>query len=208
MTTGAAAQPPVAAELPDEKVATVKVSTATETAEGRRLLETHGKLLWRRWGPYVSERSCGTVREDYSLNGAAWDFLSHDAARSKAYRWGEDGMPHSERRYLATPRRDEPARHRRRWLPSATAISFTASALPSGTATTPSSRSVSESLAGKYVELYDVTDRPLEVRWKGVSLPYRIFQRVNHTAIVENKRLGHALALVKAQQENSPEAGD
>jgi transposase len=63
---------------------------------------------------------------------------------------------------------------------------------------------VSESLAGKYVELYDFTDRPLEVRWKEVSLPYRIFskdQRVNHTAIVENKRLGHALALVKAQQD-------
>jgi hypothetical protein len=92
MTTGATAQPPVAAELPDEKVATAKVSTATETAEGRRLFETHGKLLWRRWGPYVSERSWGTVREDYSPNGAAWDFLSHDAARSKAYRWGEDGM--------------------------------------------------------------------------------------------------------------------
>jgi len=60
--------------------------------EGRRLLETHGKLLWRRWGPYVSERSWGTVREDYSPNGAAWDFLSHDMARSKAYRWGEDGL--------------------------------------------------------------------------------------------------------------------
>jgi hypothetical protein len=68
-------------------------SPITETEEGRRLLETHGKpLLWRRWGPYVSERSWGTVREDYSPNGAAWDFLSHDAARSKAYRWGEDGM--------------------------------------------------------------------------------------------------------------------
>ncbi|HEX3435917.1 MAG TPA: ISNCY family transposase [Pseudacidobacterium sp.] len=63
---------------------------------------------------------------------------------------------------------------------------------------------ISESLAGKYVELYDYFDRPLEVRWKGVSLPYRVFskdQRVNHTAIVENKRLGHALALVKAQQD-------
>jgi hypothetical protein len=64
-----------------------------ETAEGRRLLETKGKpLLWRRWGPYVSERSWGTVREDYSSNGTAWDFLSHDMARSKAYRWGEDGL--------------------------------------------------------------------------------------------------------------------
>src|ERR1700757_1400674 len=92
MTAGATAQPPATVELPVEKVAAVKVPTVTETAEGRRLLETHGKLLWRRWGPYVSERSWGTVREDYSPNGAAWDFLSHDAARSKAYRWGEDGM--------------------------------------------------------------------------------------------------------------------
>jgi hypothetical protein len=63
-----------------------------DTAEGRRLIRTHGQLLWRRWGPYVSERSWGTVREDYSPNGAAWDHLSHDAARSKAYRWGEDGL--------------------------------------------------------------------------------------------------------------------
>jgi hypothetical protein len=63
---------------------------------------------------------------------------------------------------------------------------------------------ISESLAGKYVELYDYFDRPLEVRWNGVPLPYRVFskdQRVNHTAIVENKRLGHALALVKARQD-------
>ena len=68
------------------------VTTPEVTAEGRRLHETHGKLLWRRWGPYLSERSWGTVREDYSPNGAAWDFLSHDASRSKAYRWGEDGL--------------------------------------------------------------------------------------------------------------------
>ena len=47
---------------------------------------------WRRWGPYVSERSWGTVREDYSDNGDAWSFLTHDQARSKAYRWGEDGL--------------------------------------------------------------------------------------------------------------------
>ena len=63
---------------------------------------------------------------------------------------------------------------------------------------------VAEELAGKYVELYDFFDRPLEIRWKGVALPYRVFskdQRVSHTAIVENKRLGHALALVKAQQD-------
>jgi len=63
---------------------------------------------------------------------------------------------------------------------------------------------LAKGLAGQYVELYDLADRPLEVRWKGVSLPYRVFskdQRVSHTAIVENKRLGHALALVKAQQD-------
>ena len=83
---------PSAQEHPVETITTVRVPTATNTEEGRRLLETHGKLLWRRWGSYVSERSWGTVREDYSSNGAAWDFLSHDAARSKAYRWGEDGL--------------------------------------------------------------------------------------------------------------------
>jgi hypothetical protein len=79
-------------EHPAEKIATHSASDARDTEEGRRLIETHGKLLWRRWGPYVSERSWGTVREDYSPNGAAWDHLSHDAARSKAYRWGEDGL--------------------------------------------------------------------------------------------------------------------
>lgn len=47
---------------------------------------------WRKWGPYVSERAWGTVREDYSHDGAAWDYFPHDLARSKAYRWGEDGL--------------------------------------------------------------------------------------------------------------------
>jgi hypothetical protein len=63
---------------------------------------------------------------------------------------------------------------------------------------------ISENLGGQYVELYDFADRPLEVRWKGLLLPYRVFsknQRVSYTAIVENKRLGHALAVVKAQQD-------
>jgi len=63
---------------------------------------------------------------------------------------------------------------------------------------------LADKLAGQYVEIYDFADRPLEVRWKGHSLPYRVFskdQRVSHTAIVENKRLGHALAVVKAQQD-------
>jgi hypothetical protein len=63
---------------------------------------------------------------------------------------------------------------------------------------------LSKGLAGKYVELYDFTDRPLEVRWNDVLLPYRVLrkdQRVSHASIVENKRLGHALTIVKAQQE-------
>ena len=64
-----------------------------DTAEHRRLAEIHDDIgSWRRWGPYVSERSWATVREDYSADGNAWEFLSHDQARSKAYRWGEDGI--------------------------------------------------------------------------------------------------------------------
>ncbi len=47
---------------------------------------------WKRWGPYMSERQWGTVREDYSADGSAWEYLPHDAARSRAYRWGEDGI--------------------------------------------------------------------------------------------------------------------
>jgi len=63
------------------------------TEEHRRLSGDQARLgAWRRWGPYVAERSWGTVREDYSADGNAWQFLSHDQARSKAYRWGEDGL--------------------------------------------------------------------------------------------------------------------
>ena len=63
------------------------------STEHERLAGLHGDLTaWRRWGPYVAERSWGTVREDYSADGNAWDFLPHDLARSTAYRWGEDGL--------------------------------------------------------------------------------------------------------------------
>jgi hypothetical protein len=62
-----------------------------ETTEGRRLAAPNG-ATWRRWGPYLSERQWGTVREDYSPRVDAWDYLSHDQARSRAYRWGEDGI--------------------------------------------------------------------------------------------------------------------
>src|SRR5579884_3076746 len=63
------------------------------TAEHDRLEENRRRIInWKRWGPYVSERQWGTVREDYSPDGTAWDYLPHDQARSKAYRWGEDGI--------------------------------------------------------------------------------------------------------------------
>ena len=61
--------------------------------EQERLEEANsGRAPWRLWGPYLSERQWGTVREDYSPNGTAWDYLSHDQTRSRAYRWGEDGI--------------------------------------------------------------------------------------------------------------------
>ena len=65
---------------------------ASLTAEEQRLQEARAGTAWRAWGPYLSERQWGTVREDYSDNGDAWSYLSHDQARSRAYRWGEDGI--------------------------------------------------------------------------------------------------------------------
>ncbi len=63
------------------------------TAEDERLKQSQDRsIYWKRWGPYVSERAWGTVREDYSPDGAAWGYLPHDQARSKAFRWGEDGL--------------------------------------------------------------------------------------------------------------------
>jgi hypothetical protein len=68
-------------------------ATPPATAEHRRLAEdARGERPWKRWGPYLSERQWGTVREDYSPHGTAWEYLPHDAARSRAYRWGEDGI--------------------------------------------------------------------------------------------------------------------
>ena len=61
--------------------------------EHRRLVETRdGRANWRRWGPYLADRQWGTVREDYSADGDAWGDQPHDHARSRAYRWGEDGL--------------------------------------------------------------------------------------------------------------------
>src|SRR5678815_584471 len=60
-------------------------------AEQARLEESRrGKVDWKQWGPYLSERQWGTVREDYSEDGNAWAYFTHDQARSRAYRWGED----------------------------------------------------------------------------------------------------------------------
>src|SRR5512137_2234990 len=62
-------------------------------AESQRLAEARNpETPWKKWGPYLSERQWGTVREDYSHDGNAWDYFSHDQARSRAYRWGEDGI--------------------------------------------------------------------------------------------------------------------
>jgi hypothetical protein len=64
-----------------------------ETTEQKRLNEARETgIPWKKWGPYLSERQWGTVREDYSLDGNAWDYFSHDQSRSRAYRWGEDGL--------------------------------------------------------------------------------------------------------------------
>src|SRR5512138_3926016 len=61
--------------------------------ESRRLAEDAVRAAnWRRWGAYLPERQWGTVREDYSADGTSWDYLPHDHARSRAYRWGEDGL--------------------------------------------------------------------------------------------------------------------
>src|SRR6476661_7922238 len=85
---------------PDPRPATVAVLSrlpsrgrCAMTAEQSRLEEARDRAVpWRRWGPYLSERQWGTVREDYSDSGNAWDYFSHDQARSRAYRWGEDGL--------------------------------------------------------------------------------------------------------------------
>jgi hypothetical protein len=64
-----------------------------ECTEQRRLNDARDRgVPWKKWGPYLSERQWGTVREDYSENGDAWNFFTHDQARSRAYRWGEDGL--------------------------------------------------------------------------------------------------------------------
>src|SRR3974390_1494407 len=78
-------------------------SGLTECTEQRRLNDAREEgIPWKKWGPYLSERQWGTVREDYSESGDAWNYFSHDQARSRAYRWGEDGLGgiSDDRQYL------------------------------------------------------------------------------------------------------------
>ena len=71
----------------------VKKQPGSLNAEEQRLEESRQRSVhWKRWGPYLSERQWGTVREDYSPGGTAWEYFPHDHARSRAYRWGEDGL--------------------------------------------------------------------------------------------------------------------
>ena len=71
-----------------------------KTAEHQRLQEYRERRAnWKKWGPYLSERAWGTVREDYSRDGNAWNYLPHDHARSRAFRWGEDGLAGISDRY-------------------------------------------------------------------------------------------------------------
>jgi hypothetical protein len=72
---------------------TTPPSKEPKLAEVQRLEDDHARHAnWKRWGPYLSERQWGTVREDYSATGECWDYFSHDDSRSRAYRWGEDGL--------------------------------------------------------------------------------------------------------------------
>ena len=68
-------------------------SKSIDVTEQKRLNEAReAGIPWKKWGPYLSERQWGTVREDYSQDGNAWAYFSHDQSRSRAYRWGEDGL--------------------------------------------------------------------------------------------------------------------
>src|SRR6058998_3163089 len=72
---------------------TVPTKDIIDVTEQKRLNDAReAGIPWKKWGPYLSERQWGTVREDYSQDGNAWDYFSHDHARSRAYRWGEDGL--------------------------------------------------------------------------------------------------------------------
>src|SRR5262245_33129955 len=77
----------------DERIDPMAKPQIVDVVEQKRLNDARESgIPWKKWGPYLSERQWGTVREDYSSDGNAWDYFSHDQARSRAYRWGEDGL--------------------------------------------------------------------------------------------------------------------
>src|SRR5215472_1492564 len=92
-TAGAGSSLGSARAANQEGIVMREANQSASTAEEQRLKESRErKRHWKRWGPYLSERQWGTVREDYSEGGTAWDYFPHDQARSRAYRWGEDGL--------------------------------------------------------------------------------------------------------------------
>ena len=88
----AAARGDVQTDLSGERMAVSEPAKATTAEEERLAADCRREANWKRWGPYLAERQWGTVREDYSANGDCWNYLPHDHARSRAYRWGEDGL--------------------------------------------------------------------------------------------------------------------
>src|SRR5512138_849628 len=84
---------PAASSPAEADTSTTAFVRRETTVEARRLEEDAArKKNWKRWGPYLSERQWATVREDYSPDGSVWEYFPHDHARSRAYRWGEDGL--------------------------------------------------------------------------------------------------------------------
>jgi len=80
---------------PDDQPKAIAMTDAQTTPNPERArleAQREGREDWRLWGPYLSERAWGTVREDYSADGTAWEHFDHDQARSRAYRWSEDGI--------------------------------------------------------------------------------------------------------------------
>jgi hypothetical protein len=79
-----------------------------EVTEQRRLNEAREKgIPWKKWGPYLSERQWGTVREDYSAGGNAWDYFTHDQSRSRAYRWGPEMVMETPKTAIAHMTREQ-----------------------------------------------------------------------------------------------------
>jgi hypothetical protein len=117
------------AQLPThfEEEERTNMADMNDTAEKKRLDEAGAKgIPWRRWGPYLSERQWGTVREDYSDNRDAWGYFSHDQARSRAYHWGEDriaGISDDKQRLRVLSRRQR----RRAWSESSNRMDWTGS---------------------------------------------------------------------------------